>query len=169
MFRPAIRALDRRGCAAGAARGRRSQRGIVSPELRQLRRAEVEAIRGPVREHAQQVAIALTEIESAHELANPAYALEPVSRTFHGRDLFAPAAAHLALGVEPSELGPPLSPDALVRLDLPKPEINENQLDAHVLYEDSYGNVAIAVSRGNAARSLGLRAGERVWIDLDSL
>ena len=62
-------------------------------------------------------------IESAHELANPAYALEPVSRTFHGRDLFAPAAAHLALGVEPSELGPPLSPDALVRLDLPEPEV----------------------------------------------
>ena len=38
-------------------------------------------------------------IESAHELANPEYALETISRTFHGRDLFAPAAAHLARGV----------------------------------------------------------------------
>ena len=38
-------------------------------------------------------------IAEAHELANPEYALESVSRTFHGRDLFAPAAAHLALGV----------------------------------------------------------------------
>src|SRR5881275_1802025 len=41
-------------------------------------------------------------IESAHELANPDYALESVSRTFHGRDLFSPAAAQLALGVEPA-------------------------------------------------------------------
>ena len=48
----------------------------------------------------------LRGIESAHELANPAYALEPVSRTFHGRDLFAPAAAHLALGVEPGRARP---------------------------------------------------------------
>src|SRR5436309_275511 len=62
-------------------------------------------------------------IESAHELANPQYALDSVSRTFHGRDLFAPAAAHLALGVDPAELGPPLAPDALVRLDLPVAEV----------------------------------------------
>ena len=40
-----------------------------------------------------------TGIEDAHELANPAYALETISRTFHGRDLFSPAAAHLANGV----------------------------------------------------------------------
>ena len=43
-------------------------------------------------------------IEDAHELANPAYALETISRTFHGRDLFAPAAAHLAAGVALADL-----------------------------------------------------------------
>ena len=48
-------------------------------------------------------------IAEAHELANPDYALESVSRTFHGRDLFAPAAAHLALGVELAQLGPPIA------------------------------------------------------------
>ncbi len=53
-------------------------------------------------------------IAEAHELANPAYALETISRTFHGRDLFAPAAAHLANGVPLDELGPPIGPDALV-------------------------------------------------------
>jgi S-adenosyl-L-methionine hydrolase (adenosine-forming) len=89
----------------------------------------------------------LRGIESAHEIANPAYALEPVSRTFHGRDLFAPAAAHLALGVEPSELGPPLSPDALVRLDLPKPQIGADQLEAHVLYVDRFGNMQLNLAR----------------------
>ena len=46
-------------------------------------------------------------IEAAHELANPDYALDSISRTFHGRDLFAPAAAHLAAGVAIGELGPP--------------------------------------------------------------
>ena len=47
-------------------------------------------------------------IAEARELANPEYALESVSRTFHGRDLFSPAAAHLALGVPLSALGPPI-------------------------------------------------------------
>ena len=62
-------------------------------------------------------------IDAAHELANPEYALESISRTFHGRDLFARAAAHLARGVAIEELGPPLDVDALVRLDLPQPEL----------------------------------------------
>ncbi|HUH20734.1 MAG TPA: SAM-dependent chlorinase/fluorinase, partial [Gaiellaceae bacterium] len=66
---------------------------------------------------------ALGGVFEAHELANPAYALDSVSRTFHGRDLFAPAAAHLALGVELAELGPPIDPQALVRLDVPEPEV----------------------------------------------
>src|SRR5436309_8972651 len=73
-------------------------------------------------------------IADAFELANPRYALESVSRTFHGRDLFAPAAAHLALGVDPAELGPPLDPAALARLDLPQPELGTNRIRATVLY-----------------------------------
>src|SRR5437773_2474214 len=52
-------------------------------------------------------------IAEAHELGNPAYALESVSRTFHGRDLFSPAAAHLALGVPLAEMGPPIASDVL--------------------------------------------------------
>ena len=45
-------------------------------------------------------------IADAHELANPQYALQTISRTFHGQDLFSPAAAHLANGVALEELGP---------------------------------------------------------------
>ena len=86
-------------------------------------------------------------IAEAYELANPAYALESVSRTFHGRDLFSPAAAHLALGVEPSELGPPLDPEALARLDLPEPEVGSNRIRATVLYVDRFGNVALNLTR----------------------
>jgi len=86
-------------------------------------------------------------IAEAYELANPAYALESVSRTFHGRDLFSPAAAHLALGVEPTELGPPLDPDALARLDLPEPDVGANRIRATVLYVDRFGNVALNLTR----------------------
>jgi S-adenosylmethionine hydrolase len=86
-------------------------------------------------------------VAEAHELANPAYALEHVSRTFHGRDLFSPAAAHLALGVPLGELGPPIDPDALVRLDVPKPQVEGGRLRATVLTVDRFGNAALNLTR----------------------
>jgi S-adenosylmethionine hydrolase len=86
-------------------------------------------------------------IAAAHELANSAYALENVSRTFHGRDLFAPAAAHLATGVAIDELGPPLAVDALARLDIPVPDVGENRIRATVLYIDRFGNVQLNLAR----------------------
>ena len=104
-------------------------------------------------------------IESAHELANPAYALEPVSRTFHGRDLFSPAAAHLALGVDPAELGPPLSPDALVRLDLPTPVVGSGVVDASVLYVDRFGNMQLNMTRDDLDR-VGVVPGTRFELEL---
>jgi S-adenosyl-L-methionine hydrolase (adenosine-forming) len=86
-------------------------------------------------------------VVEAYELANPAYALESVSRTFHGRDLFSPAAAHLALGVAPGELGPPIDEGALVRLELPAPEIGGSRIRATVLAVDRFGNVALNLTR----------------------
>jgi hypothetical protein len=86
-------------------------------------------------------------IVEVRELANPEYALETVSRTFHGRDLFSPAAAHLALGVELEDLGPPLDPDALARLDLPEPEIGNRRIRATVLLVDRFGNVTLNLRR----------------------
>jgi S-adenosyl-L-methionine hydrolase (adenosine-forming) len=86
-------------------------------------------------------------VAAAHELANPAYALERVSRTFHGRDLFAPAAAHLAGGVAASDLGPPIALDELVRLDLPAVEIDGSHIHATVLAVDHFGNVSLNLTR----------------------
>jgi S-adenosylmethionine hydrolase len=88
-------------------------------------------------------------IEAAHELANPSYALDSVSRTFHGRDLFAPAAAYLATGVAIDELGPPLAVDALARLEIPKPDIGENRIRSTVLYIDRFGNVQLNLTRAH--------------------
>jgi S-adenosyl-L-methionine hydrolase (adenosine-forming) len=86
-------------------------------------------------------------IDAVHELANADYALDIVSRTFHGRDLFSPAAAHLVSGVAIGELGPPLAPDALARLDIPRPDIGENRIRATVLYIDRFGNVQLNLTR----------------------
>jgi S-adenosylmethionine hydrolase len=86
-------------------------------------------------------------IAEAYELANPKYALESVSRTFHGRDLFSPAAAHLALGVPLEELGPPIDPDALARLDIPQPEVGATRIHGTVLSVDRFGNVQLNLQR----------------------
>src|SRR5689334_17823165 len=88
-------------------------------------------------------------IDVVHELANPDYALDTVSRTFHGRDLFAPAAAHLASGVPLDELGPPLAADALARLDVPVAEVGESRIRTTVLYIDRFGNVQLNLTRGH--------------------
>jgi S-adenosylmethionine hydrolase len=160
-------------------------------------------------------------IRAAHEITNPDYVLTPVSATFHGRDVFSPAAAHLALGLALAELGPPLDPEALVRLDVPQPDVVDGRIRATclyvdrfgnmqlnlgrplleqvgivpgrrvrlttggasaeavavrtfadaergqlVLYEDSYRNVSVAVSRGNAAERLGVEAGAALEIQV---
>jgi hypothetical protein len=104
-------------------------------------------------------------IVAAHELANPEYALESISRTFHGRDLFSPAAAHLARGVGLAELGPPLDPDALVDLDLPEPVVTDGVLHATLLYVDSFGNIVLNVTRDDVEQ-LGLVSGARVELEL---
>ena len=106
-----------------------------------------------------------TGIEAAHELANPTYALDSISRTFHGRDIFAPAAAHLATGVPLAELGPPVDPEGLIRLDLPEPTIADDAISATLLYVDSFGNIALNLDRDDVA-SLGIVSGTRVELEL---
>jgi S-adenosylmethionine hydrolase len=72
-------------------------------------------------------------------LTNPQFQLAPVSRTFHGRDIFAPAAAHLTLGVPPEAFGPTL--DSIHSLDIPEPERKGTGLTGQVLYVDSFANL----------------------------
>jgi len=104
-------------------------------------------------------------VAQAWELTNPAYMLEHVSRTFHGRDVFSPAAAHLANGVEPGELGPELETGTLVRLELPAPEIGDSAIRATVLYVDRYGNVQLNLSRADVERA-GIVPGTSLELDL---
>jgi S-adenosylmethionine hydrolase len=86
-------------------------------------------------------------VTAAHEVTNREYALDPVSRTFHGRDVFSPAAAHLANGVELAELGAEIELSGLARLELPEPEIGTARIRATVLYTDRFGNIQLNLTR----------------------
>ena len=104
-------------------------------------------------------------VAEAHELTNPQYALPSVSRTFHGRDLFSPAAAHLALGVPLPELGPAIDPETLVRLDLPRPELGVGRIRATILYVDAFGNMQLNLTRDDV-EPLGIVPGTQVELEL---
>jgi S-adenosyl-L-methionine hydrolase (adenosine-forming) len=104
-------------------------------------------------------------VDTAHELTDLRFRLPDVSHTFHARDVFAPAAAHLAAGVDIAELGPSLDPATLVRLAVPEPEVGRSQISATVLVVDRFGNVATNVRRQHVA-ALGIASGARVEIRL---
>jgi S-adenosyl-L-methionine hydrolase (adenosine-forming) len=72
-------------------------------------------------------------------LENREYWLDEVSATFHGRDILAPVAAHLSLGVEPSRLGPPHQ--LLDELEWPRPVQQPDRIEGVVLRVDSFGNL----------------------------
>ena len=85
-------------------------------------------------------------VAEAVTIQSQTYMLHPVSRTFHGRDVFAPAAAHLAAGVALSDSGRALDPGDLVRRDDPGHKLIGTLLEAEVQYIDQYGNIQLAVS-----------------------
>ncbi len=78
-------------------------------------------------------------------LENPKYQRAAVSRTFHGRDIFAPAAAHIATGVPLTEFGSAVE-DA-VRLPVPRAEISDREIRGEVVYIDRFGNVITSIGR----------------------
>ncbi|MDA0181032.1 SAM-dependent chlorinase/fluorinase [Solirubrobacter phytolaccae] len=136
-------------------------------------------------------------IDEVVDVSDSPWRLQPVSATFHGRDVFGPVAAHLALGEAPD--GPRLDGEALVRLAaLPADKVNVVEVDGFgnlitdaalptgervrigghevvvgrtfgdvevgglVIYEDSAGDIAVAVNGGSAAALLGVGAGDEL-------
>jgi S-adenosyl-L-methionine hydrolase (adenosine-forming) len=91
----------------------------------------------------------------AYELSVPAYRLPHVSRTFHGRDVFAPAAAHLTLGVAPPRFGPPVHDP--VRLAWPDVRSVGGTVVGAVVHVDRFGNLITSIA-AEAVEGLGDRA-----------
>ncbi|MFC3505144.1 S-adenosyl-l-methionine hydroxide adenosyltransferase family protein [Micromonospora krabiensis] len=89
---------------------------------------------------------ALGGVSGVVELTNPAWLAPRVSRTFHGRDIFAPVAARLALGAPLAEAGPAVDPATLVRLPEPVVRVDAHGFTAEVLTVDHFGNVQLAAA-----------------------
>jgi S-adenosyl-L-methionine hydrolase (adenosine-forming) len=100
----------------------------------------------------------------AVDLTTSPLRLEPVTSTFHGRDLFAPVAAQLALGTALAEAGEPLDPATLARVELPEPRIYPDRIVAHVVYVDGFGNAALNLSHEQLDSTF-LRLGEQFTVD----
>jgi S-adenosyl-L-methionine hydrolase (adenosine-forming) len=82
-------------------------------------------------------------VTEAADIARSPWRLEPVSATFHGRDIFAPVGARLAAGGALSDAGQPLDPDELITIELPRPRREHDALVAHVIHVDRFGNVQL--------------------------
>jgi S-adenosylmethionine hydrolase len=99
----------------------------------------------------------------AVEISASPWRLEPVSATFHGRDLFAPVAARLAAGEPLAEAGVPLEPAELVSLALPAATVEDGALATVVLRVDGFGNLALAGSHAELGRA-GFTLGQPVAV-----
>lgn len=95
----------------------------------------------------------LPDVCRAWRLTNPAYWQHPVSATFHGRDVFAPVAAHLSQGVPPDSLGE--STDAIVTLSLPTLRPEGNTVRGQVIFADAFGNLVTDITE-NVLSSMGI-------------
>lgn len=106
-----------------------------------------------------------------YAVTNRRYALGKISHTFHGRDIFAPAAGYLSKGLAPHRLGPPVS--SFKRLPLPVPLANRSSLKGQVIGIDRFGNALtnlpeIQVERLRRKGSLQIRLKGRTLRDVRS-
>lgn len=85
-------------------------------------------------------------IGAAFAITSRAHMLPEISRTFHGRDVFAPACAHLAAGVPPSDLGPEVALESLHRAHDPGFTRDGSLLESTVQHVDRFGNLQLSVS-----------------------
>ena len=103
-------------------------------------------------------------VELAVDVTRSPHRLEPVSATFHGRDIFAPVGAQLAAGAELADAGDPLDPETLARVQLPEPRVDGGVIVANALVVDNFGNVSLNVDHEQLAGT-GLTLGGRVEVE----
>ena len=104
-------------------------------------------------------------VELAVDVSRSPHRLEPVSATFHGRDIFAPVAAHLARGAALEDAGDPLDPAELTTVELPEPRVDDGAVVAHALVIDRFGNAALNVGHEDMAGT-GITLGGTVELEV---
>ena len=92
-------------------------------------------------------------VDRASEITSETVVLHPVSETFHGRDVFAPAAAHVARGMDVESLGPEIAGEELRTVELPGPMVASGVLGSRVVGIDGFGNVQLNVASSDLAQA----------------
>ncbi|MEA2509210.1 MAG: hypothetical protein QOG21_1292 [Actinomycetota bacterium] len=105
-------------------------------------------------------------VRRAVAITDERFLLTPISRTFQGRDIFAPAAAHIANGVDPSELGEEIVAAELISLEMPRAWVHDDHLHAEVLQVDRFGNLQFDLERSQLDE-VGLLDGSRLEVRLE--
>jgi len=145
---------------------------VVDPEVGAQRRAvalrcadEERVLVGPDNGLLSLAAERFGGVAEAVDVGRSALRLEPVSASFHGRDVFAPVAAHLAAGtIALAAAGDPIDPAELVTLVLPHARATADGLVAHALQADRYGNVVLDAGHEDLAGS-GLMLGRAAIVN----
>src|SRR5947209_19379199 len=143
---------------------------VVDPDVGAARRAvalrlaDDRMLVGPDNGLLSLAAVTACGVVEAVDIAHSQFRLEPVSATFHGRDIFAPGTAHLAAGVPLREVGTPCDPEGLVRLSLPEPGLADGTVIARALYVDRFGNIGLNVGHDDLSR-LSFKLGARMRIE----
>ncbi|MBI3746206.1 MAG: SAM-dependent chlorinase/fluorinase [Chloroflexi bacterium] len=121
---------------------------------------------GPDNGLLQPVAERLGGVVAVRALENRDLMLPVVTSSFHGRDVFAPMAAHLAIGTPLEAVGPALDPASLTRLELPRPIVRPGELESEVVHVMIYGNVTFAGRTADLEAAVGpLTLGRRLALD----
>lgn len=105
---------------------------------------------------------------AAFEVTNADFLLGNVSATFHGRDIFAPAAAHLSAGIPPARLGPSVDPGTLVRLPAPLRRIADGLVHGQVVLADRFGNLQTSLDHA-FCQDAGITAGTELRLKASDL
>ena len=141
---------------------------VVDPEVGARRRAlalrtaqEDRLLVGPDNGLLLPAADLFGGVAEAVEISASPWRLEPVSATFHGRDLFAPVAARLACGAPLAAAGAPLDPGELVTQEQSQPRQEAGALVAHVVATDRFGNAILDAAHDDLVES-GLRLGDPI-------
>jgi S-adenosyl-L-methionine hydrolase (adenosine-forming) len=143
---------------------------VVDPEVGTERRAvavrvaeEDRVLLGPDNGLLWPAAERFGSVVEAADVSRSPLRLEPISATFHGRDVFAPVAAHLSLGAPLSEAGERVQAESLVRLETSQPSIGSDGVVAHVISVDRFGNAALDLADHHLPAT-GLRMGRSVAV-----
>ena len=147
---------------------------VVDPEVGARRRAvalrtaeEDRLLVGPDNGLLLPAAERFGGVVEAVELSASPWRLEPVSATFHGRDLFAPVAARLAAGEPLAEAGAPLDPQELTPVELSRAHTEDGALVARVVERDAFGNLALDAGHADLAGTE-LRLGKPIVVRLET-